>query len=74
MRSTSVIGLLLIVLGLAALIVPRITYTKREKVLDVGPIEATATTKKSVPLSPLVGGLAVVSGIALVFAGSRRQA
>ena len=74
MRSTSVIGLLLIVLGLAALIVPRITYTKREKVLDVGPIEATATTKKSVPLSPFVGGLAVVSGIALVFAGSRRQA
>ena len=64
----------LIVIGVIALAYGGISYTREKKVFDIGPIEATATTKKSVPLSPLVGGLAVVSGIALVFAGSRRQA
>jgi hypothetical protein len=73
MRSTAVIGLLLIVLGIAALMYQGFSYTKREKVLDIGPIEATANTRHTVPVPPILGGLALVAGVVLVVSGSRRQ-
>jgi len=67
------IGVLLIVLGVAALAVGAIRYTTREKILDLGPIEATEEKHHTVPLSPLVGIAAVAGGIALVVAGSRTR-
>jgi hypothetical protein len=69
-----VFGAILIVLGALALAYGGFTYTKRDKVLDVGPIEASVDKKERVPISPIVGGLAVVAGLALVFAGGRRRA
>jgi hypothetical protein len=48
-----------------------ITYTSREKIIDVGPIQATADTQKTIPLSPLLGGLVLVGGIALVVVGAK---
>jgi len=68
------IGVLLIVFGVAALAVGGIRYTTREKVLDIGPIEATAEKHHNIPLSPIVGIAAVAGGIALVVAGSRTRA
>ena len=67
------IGILLIVFGLAALAMGGFSYIKREKVLDLGPIEATTETRKTVPLSPIVGIAAVVGGIALVVSDSRTK-
>jgi hypothetical protein len=67
------IGAILIVLGVAALAMGGIQYTKREKVLDIGPIQATTERQKTIPLSPIVGIAAVAGGIALVVAGSRRR-
>jgi hypothetical protein len=67
-------GAILVVLGLLALVYGGISYTKREKVLDVGPIEATATEKKQIPISPIAGGLAVVAGAVMIVAGGRRTA
>jgi len=67
-----ILGIALIVLGAVALIYGGVSYTKREKVIDVGPIEATVESKERVPLSPLAGGLAVVAGIALL-ATTRRK-
>jgi hypothetical protein len=49
-----------------------ITYTKREKVIDVGPLQATTEKKETIPLPPIVGAIALVGGIALVFAGRGR--
>jgi uncharacterized membrane protein HdeD (DUF308 family) len=72
MKNTAVLGIVLIVLGLFALVYQGFSYTKREKVLDLGAIEATATTRKTVPIPPVAGVLAVVAGIALVVTGSRR--
>jgi uncharacterized membrane protein len=72
MKAATLIGILLIVLGVLALAYQGITYTKREKVLDVGPIEATKETRKTIPLPPVLGGVALVGGIALVLAGARR--
>lgn len=66
------IGLVLIVLGLLALVYQGITYTSRETVIDIGPIEATAEKTNSLPLPPIVGIVAVVAGVALVVAGKKR--
>jgi hypothetical protein len=68
------IGVLLIVFGVVALAVGGISYTTREKVLDIGPIEATTEKQRTIPLSPIVGIAAVAGGIALVVAGSRTRA
>lgn len=69
MHGKTGIGLVLIVLGVLALAYQGFTYTKKEKVLDIGPIEATSETKEKVPLPPVVGGLLIVGGVAiLIFA------
>ena len=68
------IGILLIVFGVVALAVGGFTYTKREKVLDLGPLQASTERQKTIPLSPIVGLAAVAGGVALVFAGSRSRA
>jgi uncharacterized membrane protein YidH (DUF202 family) len=72
MKTTTIVGIVLILLGALALVYPKITYTDREKVIDLGPIQATAETKKTIPISPLVGGVAVISGLVLIVAGGRR--
>jgi hypothetical protein len=65
------IGLVLIIAGVIALAVGGITYTKREKVLDIGPIQATTEHEKTIPLSPIVGIAAVAGGIACLMVGGR---
>lgn len=67
------IGALLIIFGIVALVLGGITYTKREKVLDIGPIKATADHEKTIPLSPIVGIASLAGGIALLVAGSRTR-
>jgi uncharacterized membrane protein HdeD (DUF308 family) len=73
MRPVAIIGLVLIVLGLAALAYQGVTYTTREKVLDIGPIHATAEREKTVPLPPVLGIVAVAAGVVLVVAGFRKR-
>jgi len=67
-------GIILVLFGLIALIYGGFTYTKRDKVLDVGPIEASVDKKERVPLPPVVGGVALAAGIILLVAGRRRMA
>jgi hypothetical protein len=74
MKSISLAGILLVVLGALALAYQGITYTRHEKVLDIGPIHATQDTQEQIPLPPILGGLALVGGIALLVAGARRKA
>jgi len=68
-----VIGILLLVLGLVSFAYQGITYTKSEKILEVGPITASKETKKTIPLPPLLGGAAVLGGIVLLAAGARSR-
>jgi uncharacterized membrane protein len=72
MKITTIAGLLLIAFGLFALVSGGITTKEREKVLDIGPIEATATEKKTYPIPTPLGVLAVVGGVVLLVAGRRR--
>jgi len=73
MKPIILVGILLIVLGVVALVYQGITYTTREKVVDLGPIEATAERKKTIPLPPVLGGLALAGGIALLVVGGRKS-
>jgi hypothetical protein len=59
-------GIILIVVGVLILAYQGITYTTREKVLDIGPIEASKESTKTIPLPPIIGGAAIVAGILLV--------
>jgi uncharacterized membrane protein YidH (DUF202 family) len=64
-------GIILITVGLIAAILGGFSYTKREKIVDIGPIEATRTTEKHVPISPVIGVVSIVAGVALIVAGKR---
>jgi uncharacterized membrane protein len=72
MRPAGIIGIILIIIGVVALAYGGFTYTKREKVIDAGPLQVSADKEKTVPLPPILGGLCLVGGIVLVVAGSRK--
>ena len=67
------VGIVLIVIGVVGLAYGGITYTTREKVLDIGPLEATAERRHTVPLPPVLGAVALIGGIALMIAGAKRK-
>jgi hypothetical protein len=69
MKRIMIIGFVLIALGVVALAYQGITYTSREQIIDIGPIQTTHETKKAIPLSPVLGGAALVSGIVLIIMG-----
>jgi hypothetical protein len=71
MRTSLVAGIVLIVLGVLIFAYGGFSFTRREKVVDLGPIEATAEKREHVPLPPILGGAAVLGGIALLVAGRR---
>jgi len=74
MRSISLVGVLLIVVGLVALVYQGITYTSHETVIDIGPVHATADRQKTLPLPPVMGIAAVAGGVALLVVGLRKHA
>jgi uncharacterized membrane protein len=73
MTRIIIIGIVLIALGVVALAYQGITYTSREKIINIGPIQATRETKKTIPLPPILGGVALAGGIVLVIIGSRAK-
>ncbi|MGZ6207427.1 MAG: DUF3185 domain-containing protein [Syntrophales bacterium] len=71
MRPKIIIAIILIALGIAALAYQGITYTTREKVVDLGPIQVTAEKTKTIPVTPIMGAIALVGGIVLLVMGGR---
>ena len=71
MKGLSVVGIVLIALAVISFAYQGITYTTHKKVLDVGPIQATKTEHKTIPLPPIFGGIALVGGIILMMAGAK---
>jgi hypothetical protein len=72
MKPAGIIGIILIVIGIIALVYGGITYTKREKVLDIGPIQATAEKEHTIPFPPVLGAICLAGGVVLVIVGSRK--
>jgi hypothetical protein len=73
MKPILFFGLVLVVLGALALFYHGITYTSRERLIEIGPIQASTNTKKTIPLPPLLGGLMLGSGIVLVIIGRKKS-
>ena len=74
MKPMAIAGIVLIVVGLAALALGGFSYTTRETVVDIGPLEATAEREKTFPLPPAAGITAVAAGVALLVVGMRKRA
>ena len=74
MKSITVLGIMLAVMGILALVYQGFSYTRRENIIDVGPIHATRDDTERVPLPPIVGGLALLSGAALLVIGAKQKA
>ena len=72
MKPKIIIAILLIALGVVAFAYQGITYTTREKVVDLGPLQLTAEKTRTIPLPPIVGAIALVGGIVLLFVGSKK--
>jgi hypothetical protein len=68
-----IVGIILIVLGIIGLVYGGITYTRRRETVSIGPLDATVTQRETVPISPIVGGIALVAGVGLLIAGGRRR-
>ena len=69
-----IFGFILVILGLLALVYGGISYNRQRTVLDVGPFRATATEQKNIPLSPIIGGIVLLSGILLFVIPRKRLA
>ncbi|HEV8616879.1 MAG TPA: DUF3185 domain-containing protein [Methylomirabilota bacterium] len=73
MRPVALIGVILIVIGVIALAYQGITYTTKEKVVDLGPLKVETKREKTIPLPPILGGAALLSGVVLLIASSRKS-
>jgi len=72
MKSYTLIGIVLIVIAAIAFGYQGISYTTREKVIDIGPLQMSADRTRTLPLPPIVGGIALVGGIVLLVLGNKK--
>jgi hypothetical protein len=73
MKTTLIIAIFLIAIGVVAFAYQGITYTTREKVVDIGPLQVTADTTRTLPLPPIIGAIALVGGIVVLVVGTRKK-
>lgn len=72
-KPTILFGIVLIILGVALFAYQGITYTTRENVVDLGPIQANVETKKTIALPPILGACVLAGGIVMVVAGTKKS-
>jgi hypothetical protein len=73
MAAARTVGVILVVLGIVALVWGGISWTREETVVDLGPLEAKTETRETIPLPPLIGGIALIAGIVLLVVPARRR-
>ncbi|MDO8282583.1 MAG: DUF3185 domain-containing protein [Thermodesulfovibrionia bacterium] len=73
MKTNTLLGIILIIVGVIAFAYQGINYTTTEKVVDLGPIEVTAEKTRTLPLPPIAGGIAIAGGILLLVLGNKKS-
>lgn len=73
MKAMAVAGVILIVLGVLALAYQGLTYTSRKKIIDIGPVQATRTERKTIDVPPILGTAILVGGVALLVVAARKH-
>ncbi len=71
MKPLQIVGIALIALGIVAFAYQGITYTTKEKAIDLGPIQVTTEKTNTIPLPPLLGGIVLIGGIVLLVVGRK---
>jgi len=74
MKPITWIGIVLVVLGVLSLAYQGINYNRQESVVTLGPVQLTAETHERIPLPPILGGLALAGGVALLVVGAKAKA
>jgi uncharacterized membrane protein YidH (DUF202 family) len=72
MKKYTLIGIILITVGIIALAYQGITYTTRKKAVDLGPIQVTTERTRIIPLPPIVGAIAIIGGAGLLVVGNKK--
>ena len=71
MKPATVIGILLIILGIIGFAVEGISFTHKKKVIDAGPLQVSKDQKETLPISPILSTISLVAGVGLVVVGSK---
>lgn len=71
---TRILGIILIVVGLVGIVFGGIQYDRKKTAVELGPIDLKVTERKSIPVPPIIGAVALVAGVTLMFVGGRRVA
>jgi hypothetical protein len=73
MAAARTVGIILVAIGIVALVWGGISWTNEETVVDLGPLEAKTETRETIPLPPVLGGVALIAGIVLLVVPARRR-
>ena len=73
MKAATIIGILLIVLGIIGYATGGISFTHEKKDVDLGPVQISHKTQDTLPLSPILSTVSLVAGLGLVVVGVRAK-
>lgn len=73
MKPTTVVGIILVIVGIIGFAVGGVSFTHEKKDVDLGPVQVSHQKKSTVPIPPILSAIALVGGIALVVVGARSK-
>ena len=73
MKAATIVGILLIILGIVGFVAGGVSCTHEKKDLDVGPVQVTHKQTKTFPISPILSTISLVAGVGLVVVGARAR-
>lgn len=71
MKTATIVGILLIILGVVGFAVGGVSFTHEKKDVDMGPVQLSHKQTKTVPISPILSTVSLIAGVGLVIVGAR---
>jgi hypothetical protein len=71
MKPATIVGILLIILGIIGFAVGGVSFTHQKKDVDLGPVQVSHEQKETIPISPILSTIALVAGVGLVVVGAK---